>query len=224
MTRPFDLSRATPRPAPWPEDLPFHAADLYSNSPPGRCSGRILWISSPLNIYAPSYCYSFPRGVARIFCKRCRQNSFNCTRGLVNSKVKSYSRTIVSPDRSNERWKGCVFRYVFREIRYISPWIHLSFIPLLNRAEHYTCVITPLYTPLPTRKISRSFGWFVFYETLMNRPYFKINFRTTWLEYFAAFHRRSLDLFYNSRVSAGSISLIVRITSILPRKIEAFSP
>lgn len=57
----------------------------------------------------------------------------------------------------------------------------------------------------------------------MNRPYFKINFRATWLEYFAAFHRRAVGLFYNSRISAGSVSLIVRISLILPRKIETFS-
>ena len=74
MTRPFDLSRATP----WPEDLPFHAADLYSNSRPGRCSARgILWISSPLNIYAILLLLFVSR--CEIFCKGCWRNSFNCT-------------------------------------------------------------------------------------------------------------------------------------------------
>lgn len=106
-----------------------------------------------------------------------------------------------------------------------SPPFYSVVKPVLNTGRYTRNIITSLYTPLPTTggEISQSFGPFVFYETLMNRPYFKINFRATWLEYFAAFHRRAVRLFYNSRISAGSVSLIVRISLILPRKIETFS-
>ena len=87
MTRPFDLSRATP----WPEDLPFRAADLYSNSRPVRCSlaKGILWISSPLNIYDillllfVSWCEIFLQLDAGRISLIARVEE----KGLVNSKI-----------------------------------------------------------------------------------------------------------------------------------------
>lgn len=146
--------------------------------------------------------------------------------GLVNSKVTRFilqSRLFLPIERG---WKG--ISVTFREntsLSLNSPPFYSVVKPVLNTGRYTRNIITSLYTPLPTTggEISQSFGPFVFYETLMNRPYFKINFRATWLEYFAAFHRRAVRLFYNSRISAGSVSLIVRISLILPRKIETFS-
>lgn len=146
MTRPFDLSRATP----WPEDLPFHAADLYSNSRPGRCSARgILWISSPLNIYAILLLLFVSR--CEIFCKGCWRNSFNCTGE--GSLIPRLRGLFSSPDyffQSNG--DGKEYRYVSGE--YIPLLKFTSFYsvvkPVLNTGRYTRNIITSLYTPLPT--------------------------------------------------------------------------
>lgn len=96
---------------------------------------------------------------------------------------------------------------------------------MLNTGRYTQNIITSLYTPLPTTE-EEDFAvvWFV---CILRDAYEPAVFQDKFPSHVAG--NISLpfiagpSLFYNSRISAGSVSLIVRISLILPRKIEAFS-